>query len=855
MTLSAGFRLGPYEILSPLGAGGMGEVYRAKDSRLSRDVAIKVLPESLAADAAALARFEREAKAVAALSHPNILGIFDFGSQDGVAYAAMELLEGESLRSRLENGAIPQRRAVEIAIQIAKGLAAAHEKGIVHRDLKPENLFLTRDGRLKILDFGLAKVYAPEKAATSAPTTPAGTEPGTVMGTVGYMSPEQVLGKDVDQRTDIFSFGAVLFEMLSGVRAFKKNSAVETMNAILKDEPPELSETGKQISPSLDRIVRHCLEKNPESRFHSASDLAFDLESLSGSTSSTAAGRVAADRRSSLLRRLAFGITALALLATAYFVGRGRSAPPVPTFQRLTYRPQFMTNARFTSDGRTVVFSAAPEGNRTELFIKDAQSPLARTLQLPDTRLLSVSSKGELAVLSQARYRYQRIYRGTLARMPIGEASPRELLKDVTEAEWSPDGSELAIVRRVDGVDRLEFPIGKVLVSTTGYLSDVRISPDGSRIAFMMHPVDGDDRGNVEIIDRTGHVISKSTDYAGEEGVAWLPNGRRVLFSSSGEEGADLSIRSLDTGGHVRNVLVNSESLCILDVAADGRYLVSSGTGRASVMAGAQGESAERDLSWFDYSVADGISRDGRSVLFTDDSAVAGPNYAACLRKTDGSPAVRLGEGNGYDLSSDGNWVLAAIYTTPPRLAIYPTGAGEPREISFKGFDSYDIGQVVHDGRQVFFCGVRAGSKSRCYMADVGAGEPRPVTPEGTSLGKISPDGSAVVARVGSGGYSIFPIAGGAPRPVPEINADDENIVSWDVDGRSMLLFRIAQVPARVERLELATGRRTLVREIGPVDRAGVSSIVPVGFSADGKSYAYSFFRQGGYLFTVDGVR
>ena len=266
MPLSAGTRLGPYEIVFPIGAGGMGEVYRARDTRLGRDVAIKVLPNQFSSSPEALARFEREARAVASLNHPNILGIFDFGIDETLgAYAAMELLNGESLSARLVSGALSQRKAVEIAIQIANGLAAAHEKGVVHRDLKPENVFLTSDGRVKILDFGLAKMSFIEPAVTNAPTTPPLTSPGAVLGTVGYMSPEQVRGREVDTRSDIFSFGAVLYEMLTGLRAFNGDSAVETMSAILKEEPPDLVQSGRSISPALDRIVRHCLEKSPGS--------------------------------------------------------------------------------------------------------------------------------------------------------------------------------------------------------------------------------------------------------------------------------------------------------------------------------------------------------------------------------------------------------------------------------------------------------------------------------------------------------------------------------------------------------------------------------------------------------------
>ena len=297
MTLPAGTRLGSYQILAPLGAGGMGEVYRARDSKLDRDVAIKVLPESVAADPEALARFEREAKAVAALSHPNILAIFDFGTHDDISYAVTELLEGETLRGKLDAGPIPQRQAVDYALQIAKGLSAAHERGVVHRDLKPENLFVTRDGHLKILDFGLAKNVgrAVPGEETSAPTVSGHTQPGTVMGTVGYMSPEQVRGFPVDHRSDIFSFGAILYELLSGKKAFSRHTVSDTMAAILRDEPPELSESGRNISPALHRIARHCLEKDRDRRFHSTHDIVFALEETSSPTV-TSGARFAAPR-------------------------------------------------------------------------------------------------------------------------------------------------------------------------------------------------------------------------------------------------------------------------------------------------------------------------------------------------------------------------------------------------------------------------------------------------------------------------------------------------------------------------------------------------------------------------------
>src|SRR5882672_2947573 len=285
MPLVVGSRLGPYEIIAPIGAGGMGEVYRARDARLGRNVAIKVLPAAYSADQDRLRRFEQEARAAAALNHPNIVAIYDVGSHDGSPYVVQELLEGSTLRERLSGGALPQRKAVEYALDIARGLAAAHAKGIAHRDLKPENLFVTRDGRIKILDFGLAKLTQPEHREASvskAPTMSTDTDPGMILGTAGYMAPEQVRGESADHRADIFALGAILHEMLTGKRPFHRATSVETMNAILKEDPPDLSRAPRPVSPALERIVTHCLEKDPAARFQSAQDVAFNLEALSG---------------------------------------------------------------------------------------------------------------------------------------------------------------------------------------------------------------------------------------------------------------------------------------------------------------------------------------------------------------------------------------------------------------------------------------------------------------------------------------------------------------------------------------------------------------------------------------------
>src|ERR1700733_7165097 len=436
MNLSPGSRLGPYEIVAPLGAGGMGEVYRARDSRLKREVPIKVSPQAFSLEADRLRRFEQEALATAALNHPNILAVFDIGTHEGSPYVVSELLEGETLRERLRGGAIALRKTLDYALQTAHGLAAAHEKGIIHRDLKPENLFVTKDGRVKILDFGLAKLTQAEpEAHTTLPTMTGGTEAGTVLGTAGYMSPEQVRGIALDARSDIFSFGAILYEMLSGKRAFHGDTPADTMSGDLKEEPAELSETNRNVSPALERIVHHCLEKSPEARFHSASDIAFDLEHLSGvsATSTKVAPLEAQPQRSKMAIAIAAAIAfAAAMIGLGWWLGHGSAKVGTPEYQQITFRTGSIATARFTPDGG-IVYSAAWGGGPSQLYLARTDDPGARELGIKDAELLSISKGGELAIRLNTVGHGGYARSGTLARVPLSGGSPREVLHDVED--------------------------------------------------------------------------------------------------------------------------------------------------------------------------------------------------------------------------------------------------------------------------------------------------------------------------------------------------------------------------------------------------------------------------------------
>jgi eukaryotic-like serine/threonine-protein kinase len=859
MSLSPGTRLGPYEILAPIGAGGMGEVYRAKDPRLGRDVAIKVLPASFSADPDRLRRFEQEARAAGVLNHPNITAVYDIGTHEGAPYVVSELLEGETLRAALSGGKLSQRKAIDYALQIARGLAAAHEKGIVHRDLKPENLFVTKDGRVKILDFGLAKLTHQEEGgqATNLPTATAGTEPGVVLGTLGYMSPEQVKGRPADARSDIFSFGAILYEMLSGRRAFHGDSAAETMSAILREDPPDLSVTNQSISPGLERIVRHSIEKNPEQRFHSAHDVAFALEALSGLSASglqpvpaSSAGR---KRR---LLPAAIAVLLAGTAAAAYVVGRRAqiaSRPGGASFQQLTFRQQTIFNARFAPDGRTIVYSAAVQGNTPELFTVRPEFPEARPLGLRGVHLLSVSSRGELALLTGARYIAHSVYQGTLARMPLEGGAPRDVLENVREADWSPDGASLAVIREVNGKDRLEFPVGKVLCETGGYFSDLRFSPRGGRIAFFEHPVKWDDRGLVAVVDLQGKKIVLADGFSAEEGLAWSSDGQEVLFSA-GNAYSDFNVLAVTLAGRRRTALESAGGLTIRDVRPDGRWLATRDDFLQGMPALLPGQTAERDLSWLDHSYGPMLSADGKTIVFTEQSGSLGANYAVCLRRTDGSPVVRLGEGTPTNLSADGKWVLAIVPTSPQQLVLYPTGAGEARRLDRGGIESYESAVFFPDGQSALVCGHEPGHASRCYVQEIAGGKPRAVTPEGTTRGILSPDTRQILVQASGGGLAVYPAGGGNGQPVPG-TTPDEVAIRWSRDGGSIFVCRGSDVPLRIERVALPSGRRDSVRTIGPADLGGVTSVDAPFLAEDEKSYAYAFPRTISHLFLVERAR
>jgi serine/threonine protein kinase len=874
MPLTSGTKLGPYEIQSLLGAGGMGEVYRARDTRLQRDVAIKILPNSLADDQDRLRRFEQEARAVAALNHPNLLTVFDVGAAPTVAqvaggdagvagvlagspYIVSELLEGTTLRERLAAGALRERKAVDYAIQIAHGLAAAHERGIVHRDLKPDNVFVTDDGRVKILDFGLAKLTE-STSANPDDTMPSGTQAGLVLGTIGYMSPEQVRGKPADTRSDIFSFGVVLYEMLAGRRAFHGESSADVMSAILNHEPPELTATNREVSPALGRIVHHCMEKTPQQRFQSAGDIAFQLSELSGIRTSAAMPALDESGSANGARKWlipALGALAAALLvAGTWFLARSNTHREPPKFVQLTFQQGSVDSARFLSDGQSIVCASRWGSDSTmSLYTARLDSQGMRPLGVVADALASVSSTGELLVIQNIKSIGPGYVRtGTLARLPVGGGAPRAVLDSVQYADWAPDGKDFAVVRFVpeSHVYRLEYPVGKVLYETPGWVSDPRFSRDGKKIAFLDHPVFGDDQGFVAVMDLEGHRKQLSGAYASTQGLAWSPKGDEIWFSAVAE-GVYRSLFATSAAGPVRALLSAPGDIDIQDSLPDGRVLVADVNSRIILMVSSPGNARDRDFSWMDWASTMRFSSDGQQILFGDQHS--GASYGTFLRNMDGSPAVRLGDGDPMDISADGSWVLSRLATAPNQLMLLPTGAGEPRQLTHSKVDHLDA-RWFPDGR-IYSVGNEPGHPERTYLIDL-KGNETPLTPEGMrGLAATSGSKQLLTANLDFTQFQLFPLDGSAPRPLPQLQKGDRPF-DFTVDDGAVLVRRNSPTgAAEIWRVDLNGTNRTLLHSIALSEVSSITGRPFAVSSRDGKSYAYRYFRKISAEYVVEGLR
>jgi len=658
--------------------------------------------------------------------------------------------------------------------------------------------------------------------------------------------------------------------------AFAGSSNGVIFEAILNRAPAPVESLNPAIPEKLIDLIAKSLEKERDMRYQTAAELRGDLKRIKRGLESS---RIRAASASSIapvssaktpaqvlpqsripkarvwtVAGVGAALALLAGLAAGALVLRNPNKTEFASYHPLTFRRGIVHSARFAPDGKTVIYSAAWEGKPLDLYTTRPESPQSQQVEPKGADVLAVSAAGEMLLALHSKPRDSSfLYAGTLARVPLVGGAPREILNDVEWADWAPDGTNIVIVHEVGGRKKLEFPLGKVLYEADGWIGNPRVSPDGKTIAFVDHPQTGDDGGAVAVLDLSGKKTKLSDGWDSIQGLAWSPDANEIWFTAT-RTGGYRFLYATDLAGHVRVLARVPGELTILDVGKEGNVLLTRGNDRAGMIGLAPGEAKEKDLSWLDWSVPGSLSADGKMILFFESGEGGGPKYAVYLRNTDGSPAIRLGEGSGLSLSPDGQWALSRLNVVPAPLVLYPTGVGDVKQMKDDGLN-HITGAFLPDGKRFVFIGNETGHGARLYLESLEDPKPKPLSMEGIAYGIVlSPDGQFVAARAPDHKIYLFPVNGGEPKLVAGTEPG-EFPTAWSSDGRALYVITRGQIPAQVFRTDLATGQRTFWRSFEPADSAGIDTIRGVLLSVDNKAYVYGYTRTLSDLYLVQGLK